>query len=203
MKSMSEHLPEVLQFPDRPGGVGAEVIAAVEALIFAAGEPVSTRRLADVLELNPDEIRLAIQVLQSRFRGPERGIHLERVAAGWQLRTAPPFGAQVLQMLGHRPTRLSRAALEILSVVAYRQPVTRHEIDKLRGVDSGGVLRKLLDKKLVRVSGRRDEPGRPLEYRTSKAFLEMFALPDLGALPQLRDRVPPEADDAEEFAGEE
>ncbi len=200
---MSEDLSEVLQFPDRPGGIGPEVVAAVEALVFAAGEPVSTRRLADVLALEPDDIRIALKVLQGRFRGPERGIHLERVAAGWQLRTAPPYATQILQLLGHRPTKLSRAALEILAVVAYRQPVTRHEIDQLRGVDSGGVLRKLLDKKLVRVSGRRDEPGRPLEYRTSATFLEMFALPNLGALPQLRDRVPPEADDAEQFAGEE
>lgn len=186
--------PDVLPFPDRPGGVGAGVVAAVEALIFAAGEPVSTRRLADVLEVELEDVRLAIQLLQSRFRGAERGIHLERVAAGWQFRTAPVFGAQVLQMLGHRPTKLSRAALEILAVVAYRQPVTRHEIDRLRGVDSGGVLRKLLDRKLVRVGGRRDEPGRPLEYRTSGAFLEMFALPSLGALPRLRDRVEPESD---------
>jgi len=184
--------PEVLQFPDRPGGIGPGVVAAVEALIFAAGQPVSTRRLADVLDLEADEVRLAIQVLQGRFRGADRGIHLERVAGGWQLRSAPAFGAQILQMLGHRPTKLSRAALEILAVVAYRQPVTRHEVDQLRGVDSGGVLRKLLDKKLVRVSGRRDEPGRPLEYRTTSAFLEMFALPSLSALPRLRDRVEPE-----------
>jgi len=170
----------------------------VEALIFAAGEPVGTRRLADVLALDVEEVRLAIQVLQGRFRGPDRGIHLERVAAGWQFRTAPAYGAQILQMLGHRPTKLSRAALEILAVVAYRQPVTRHEVDQLRGVDSGGVLRKLLDKKLVRVSGRRDEPGRPLEYRTSAAFLEMFALPSLSALPRLRDRVSSESIDAGE-----
>ena len=193
---MDDELPDVLQFPNRPGGVAPEVVTAVEALIFASGDPVSTQRLADVLSQDLDEIRLAIQVLQSRFRGPERGIHLERVAAGWQLRSSPVFGGQVLQLLGHQPTKLSRAALEILSVIAYRQPCTRHEIDVLRGVDSGGVLRKLLDKKLVRVSGRRDEPGRPLEYRTSNGFLEMFGMPDLSALPQLRDRVPPERDDA-------
>lgn len=177
----------VLQFPGRPGGVQPQVVAAIEALLFASGAPVRTSKLAEVLDLDSEEVRLAIAVLQDRY-GTDRGIRLVRVDKGWQLRTAPRFAAQIFTLLGTRPKRLSRPQLEVLAVVAWQQPVTRGEIDSMRGVDSGPLVRKLIDKGFLRVSGRRDEPGRPLEYRTTGAFLELFELPDLAALPRPDER---------------
>lgn len=177
-----------LRFPDR-ADIPLALVAAVEALLFASGDPIATRELARVLDVDPGEVRAALATLQDRHRGEGAGLRLVRVASGWQLRTAPELAAVVLALRGARPARISRAALEVLAVVAYEQPVTRHEIERLRGVDSGGVLKTLLDKGLVRVGGRRDEPGRPLEYRTAPAFLEMFSLASLDGLPTLQERA--------------
>lgn len=189
---------EILRFPGGPGEVAGPLLAAVEALLFAAGEPVSTSELAPITGAEASEIRAAIAVLQDRHRGEAAGLRLVRVAEGWQLRTATELAGFVLALRGGRPARLSRAALEVLSVVAYEQPVTRHEIERLRGVDSGGVLKTLTEKGLVRIGGRRDEPGRPLEYRTTRAFLEMFGLPGLDALPTLAERQELERDRGED-----
>ena len=184
---MSTPDDRVLQFPGRPGGVSPEVVAALEALLFVSGSPIRVERLAEVIEIPRSEVRLALAVLQDHY-GPERGIRLTRVASGWQLRTAPIHATMVLKMKGARPRRLGRAQLEVLSIVAWRQPATRSEIDAVRGVDSGPVVRKMLDRGLLKVAGRRKEPGRPLEYRTTSAFLELFGLPDLNALPRVDER---------------
>jgi segregation and condensation protein B len=190
----------VLEFPSRPGGVEPELVAAVEALLFASGDPVSVPILADVLGAEADEVRIALRVLEQRRR--DTGVVLERVAGGWQLRTAARFAVAVHRLLGTKPQKLSRPALEVLAAVAWHQPITRSEIERVRGVDSGGVIKALLERGLLRTAGRAEEPGRPLLYRTTSAFLEMFGLPDLGALPTLAEReslarqVAPEADDA-------
>lgn len=184
---------EVLPFP---GGAESpeharvhRLVPALEALLFAAGGPVTARALAASLDdARPDEVREALVLLRARCARSDRGLELVEVAGGWQLRTDPRFAASVLNLLGETPAKLSRAALEVLAVVAYRQPVTRAEIEALRGVHSGGVVRGLLERGLLRVSGRRDEPGRPLEYATTRTFLEVFSLPDLRALPTLTER---------------
>lgn len=178
---MSDNL---LPFPghEPPDGL----VAAVEALLFASGAPVTERQLCEVLDVESAALRGALSALG---RGCEtRGIELLEVAGGWQLRTRPEHAGSIQQLLGQRPAKLSRAALEVLAVVAYRQPVTRTEVDALRGVDSGGVIRTLLGRGLLRTAGRRDEPGRPLAYGTTRAFLELFALADLRDLPTLRER---------------
>jgi segregation and condensation protein B len=177
---------EILLFPS---GVSPERVAAVEALLFASGEPVGAAALAAALGCEAGEVRLAIEALRTALGRPGRGLVVEEVGPGWQLRTAPKFATAILALTGARPARLSRAALEVLALVAYRQPITRGEIDGLRGVDSGAVVKSLLDRALLRTAGRRDEPGRPLEYRTTAAFLELFSLGDLGELPTLRDRT--------------
>ncbi len=177
----------ILDFPSRPGGVEPELVHAVEALLFAAGEPLATLQVAEALEAEPDEVRTALQVLEQRRK--DSGVVLERVAGGWQLRAAPRFGVPIHRLLGTRPKKLGRGALEALAIVAYRQPVTRPEIDRLRGVDSGGVIKQLVDRGLVRSAGRADDPGRPLLYRTTAQFLELFGLPDLSALPTIEERA--------------
>ena len=181
---------ELLQFPSGvPEGQQA-LFATIEALLFASGEPVSLRALcaaADVEE--PGEVREVLRRLQRQYEHPGRGLRLVEVAGAWQLQTAPSVAEPVAKLRGARPKKLSPAAQETLSVIAYRQPVTKGEVDKLRGVDSGGVIRGLLERQLIRVSGRRrDIPGRPLEYSTAKGFLELFSLKSLADLPSLAER---------------
>jgi segregation and condensation protein B len=177
----------VLDFPSRPGGVDAELVFGVEALLFASGEVLSSLQLAEALEAEPEEVRLALGVLEARRR--DSGVPLERLAGGWQLRTSPRFGVPIHRLLGTRPKKLARGALETLSIIAYRQPITRPEIDRLRGVDSGGATRQLVERGLVRSAGRSDDPGRPLLYRTTALFLELFGLPDLASLPTIEERA--------------
>lgn len=175
----------VLVFPGA-GAVSEEVVAAVEALLFASGDPLAPNAAADALEVSPAEVRAALAVLEHRRR--DSGVVLERIASGFQLRTAARFAPVIHRLLGTKPQKLSRPALEVLAIVAYRQPVSRVEVDRVRGVDSGGVLKSLLDRGLLRTVGRAEEPGRPLLYRTTDAFLELFSLPDLGALPTSGER---------------
>lgn len=184
---MTQENDGILDFPSRPGGVEPELVAAVEALLFASGDPVAVPVLVDALGADTDEVRIALRVLEQRRR--DTGVILERVAGGWQLRTAPRFAVAVHRLLGTKPQKLSRPALEVLAAVAWHQPVTRTEVERLRGVDSGGVMKTLLERGLLRTSGRSDDPGRPLLYRTTSAFLEMFGLPDLAGLPTLAERA--------------
>lgn len=171
-----------------------ELQPALEALLFAAGEPVTVAELTDALGLlDPEVVREALHALALARAGA--GVRVVKVAGGWQLRTDARFADAVLRLRGGRPQTMSAAALETLSIVAYRQPATRSDVDELRGVNSGGVLKTLLDKGYLRVVGRRDEPGRPLEYGTTPLFLELFELDGLDALPTLADR--------EELAGDE
>jgi segregation and condensation protein B len=180
----------VLPFPlqggdDDLGGDG--LFAMLEALLFAAGEPVTVTELCTAVgEVDPHDVRAALHNMAQRSVG--RGVRLVRAAGGWQLRTDPRFSDAVMRLRGGRPQKMSSAALETLSVVAYRQPATRGEVDEVRGVNSGGVLRTLLEKGYLRVVGRRDEPGRPLEYGTTALFLEMFSLDSLASLPTLKER---------------
>jgi len=156
----------------------------LEAVVFAAADPVPVRRLRDVIEgANSEEIKAALAALQTEYA--QRGIRLIEVAGGWQLRTAPEHHEVVRRLFKERPFKLSRAAIETLAVVAYRQPVTRAEVESVRGVDASGVLESLVERHLIRIAGRRDVPGRPLVYTTTQEFLETFGLKDLKSLPTL------------------
>ena len=112
---------------------------------------------------------------------------LEEVANGYQLRTAKEHAFYVRKLLAAKPPRLSRPLLETLAIVAYRQPVTRPEIEQLRGVDCGGVIDTLLERRLIKIGGRKEAPGRPLVYATTQEFLEVFSLKDIGSLPDLEE----------------
>lgn len=157
----------------------------VEALIFAADGPIRIERMAEVLDLPPADIREAVAALQADYAERRRGFFLQEVAGGYQLRTHPEY-ADFLRKLGRsRPFRFSRPAMESLAIIAYRQPITRAEIEYLRGVDSGSVIKTLLEKRLVRILGKKDVPGKPMIYGTTREFLELFGLPDLSSLPTL------------------
>ena len=174
----------------------------VEALLFAADGPLGAKQLNE-LTANPgiSAVRDALYNIQSRFRRPGSGIRLVEVAKGWQFRTDMRTARYVSAMRGEQPFKLSKAALETLSIVAYRQPVTRAEVEDLRGVDPGGILRMLAERGLIAVTGRKDEPGRPLLYGTTPDFLSLFGLRDLSDLPTLRDLRDLQRDDARDGIG--
>ena len=160
----------------------------LESLLFASERPLALREIQEILGgLEASEVREALETLAQRYRGEGRGFFLAEVAGGYQLRTLPENAEWVRKMLGGRPVRLSRAALETLAIVAYRQPITRAEIEDVRGVESGGVLRLLLDRRLLKILGKKEEVGRPILYGTSREFLEFFGLKGLTQLPTLRE----------------
>ena len=158
----------------------------VESLLFASDKPLAVKRLQELAgERDAAKLQAALEWLRADYA--DRGVVLHEVAGGFQFRTSPLNAYWVQQMLAGRPVRLTRAQLETLAIVAYRQPITRPEIDDVRGVDSAGPLKTLLDRNLVRVLGKKEEPGRPLLYGTTRDFLEFFNLKDLKDLPTLRE----------------
>ena len=158
----------------------------VESLLFASDKPLALVQLRHLTgERNLGAIQAALDSLIQDYDG--RGVVLGELAGGYQFRTHPTSAEYVQRLIAGRPVRLSRAQLETLAIIAYRQPVTRLEIDEIRGVDCGGTLKLLLDRSLIRVLGKKEEPGRPLLYGTSKDFLEFFNLKDLRDLPTLRE----------------
>lgn len=156
----------------------------VECLLFAAEKPLTLDTLRQVLsEADTRAIRAALQALTVEYERRGGGFFLREVAGGFQLRTRPAYAEYIRRLRQSTPPRLSRPALETLAIIAYHQPLIRTEIERLRGVDCGGVLRVLLERRIVRVIGRKEIPGRPLIYATTRHFLEMFDLKDLKDLP--------------------
>ncbi len=161
---------------------------AVEAILFAAERPLSLKRLAEVLGVTDlDSVRRSLDELAAEYDHLQMAFTVAEVAGGLQLRTRPEFSPWLRRLKKSQASRLSRAALETLAVVAYKQPVMKSEIDLIRGVETGGVLKSLLEKDLIRILGRKDLPGRPLLYGTTSRFLEVFDLKDLSALPSLEE----------------
>jgi segregation and condensation protein B len=162
--------------------------AIIEGLLFVSDGPMTLDRLTELLpDYERASVRLAVQELRDDYEQRGAGVHLVEVAGGWQLRTVPELMPYLSRMVKGRPARFSQSALETLAIVAYRQPITRQEIEYLRGVDTGAVLKTLLEKKLVKILGKKDIPGRPIIYGTTREFLEVFNLKDLKGLPTLRE----------------
>jgi segregation and condensation protein B len=161
----------------------------VEGLLFVADEPLSLERLAQAFEEPPPPGRLeqVLDELMDDYEDPGRAFVLRPVAGGFQFRTRPELAPNILRLKKKSPARLSKAALETLAVIAYRQPVLKAEVEKIRGVEAGGLIKALLEKELIRVVGRRELPGRPLLYGTTRKFLETFDLPSLEALPSIEE----------------
>jgi len=160
----------------------------LEALVFAADHPLSPSEIKDWLpEYTLQQINSGLNELKLEYQQMGRSFTLKEVAKGYQFRTRPEFSARVLQMYKASPSRLSKAAMETLAITAYKQPILRQEIEKIRGVDVGGILKTLLEKGLIRIVGRKNLPGRPLIYGTTSKFLEVFDLTDLNALPTLKE----------------
>lgn len=180
-----------LDAPSGESGSGltlAEVQASCEALLYASGEPLSLRELRKAIPEAPELVKEALDNLKALYAQDGRGLQLVDVAGGVQITTRPELHERVSRLVEQpRPSRLSIQALETLAVIAYRQPITVPEIMDLRGVRSAGVVRTLLEKKLVKIVGRKDVVGRPLLYGTTKEFLLRFGLKSRRDLPQLQD----------------
>lgn len=160
----------------------------IEALIFASDNPLSADRVAEIIpDVKKDEINRLIRELMREYEERRGGLYIQEVAGGFQFRSRESLGSWINRMKGGKSLMLSPAAMETLAVVAYRQPVVKAEIDRVRGVDVSGSLRGLLEKKYVRIMGRKDVPGKPIIYGTTKKFLEVFNLKDLSELPTLRE----------------
>lgn len=166
-----------------------ELKIIIEGLLFVAETPLSVARMVDVIgeAATPARAREALDELAEEYADAGRAFILAQVAGGYQFRTRPELSGYILNLKKKAATRLSRAAMETLAVIAYRQPILRVEIERIRGVDAGGVLRTLMERDLVRVVGRKDLPGRPMLYGTTARFLETFGLPGLEALPSLEE----------------
>ncbi len=164
---------------------GTDLIARLEALLFAAPEPVDIGRLAAIMDIERDRVEELVTALSKRYQGPDSGIDLLRVAGGYQIFTRPEHACAVERLVEPERVRLSRAALECLALVAYRQPVTRAEIEEVRGVQSGHTLKTLESAGLVTAAGRLDAPGRPIQYATTPRFLAFLGLDTLKDLPPL------------------
>ena len=173
----------------------------IESLLLVADEPLSVDRIRSILD-QPEkkEIKNALEELMSEYENRKGGFFLREVAGGYQFRTRPEYREWIKRLIQPKPIRLSKAALETLAIIAYKQPIIRNDIEHIRGVNCGGILRMLLERKLVRVLGRKAIPGRPLVYATTKQFLEVFELKNLEDLPtpqeikELDDSVPKNKD---------
>lgn len=165
----------------------AQLKAVLESLIFVSESPLTLDRMKEVLGINKRELQRLLSEMIEEYRKSERGFILVEVAEGFQFRTRPEHADWIKKLKKVKGTALSQPALETLAIVAYRQPVVRMDIEKIRGVDSGGVLHTLLEKKLIKIIGKKDVPGKPLVYGTSRKFLEVFSLKDLSELPTLKD----------------
>jgi segregation and condensation protein B len=160
----------------------------VEALLFAANAPLSLSRLAQIVGKDPLEIIQAIETLNQDYEATGRTFRIHQVSAGYQLYTQPDYGQWVRSLFEHtHRVRLSKPSLEVLAIIAYEQPTTKPEIEKLRGIDSAGPIMTLLDRKLIQIEGRAKRPGSPFLYRTTKEFLRYFGLNDLADLPRKED----------------
>jgi len=161
----------------------------VEGLLFVADEPLSPERLALALEETPapGRVERVLDELMNEYEELGRAFVLRQVAGGFQFRTRPELAPHILRLKKKSPARLSKSALETLAVIAYRQPVLKADVEKIRKVEAGGMIKALMEKELIRVVGRRDLPGRPLLYGTTRKFLETFDLPSLDALPSIEE----------------
>jgi segregation and condensation protein B len=174
-----------------PGLAGAvslsqeDLPGALEALILVSDKPIPAVRLARLTRQDLGLVKQRLAELQGAYRG--RGIVLDEIAGGFQFRTSGRYAAFVRNLANQKPVKLSRAQLEVLAIVAYRQPVTRPEIEDVRGVDSGSALKVLMERNVIKIIGKRDDAGRPMLYGTTPEFLELFGLKSLKDLPTLRE----------------
>ena len=169
-----------------------EVKPILESVIFVSPSPVKLETLFEILpESNREGILEELHRIKEEYEDPSKGVELVEVAGGYQFRTKPRWAEWVARLKKAKTVKFSQSALETMAIIAYRQPVIRPQIEEIRGVDCGWILRSLMEKGLIKIMGRKDLPGRPIIYGTTKAFLELFNLNSLADLPSLKEIQPP------------
>jgi len=157
----------------------------MEAMLFAAGDPIPPERLSELLDIPLEHVQSMLRELQADMEQPGRGLCLMQVAAGYQICTKPELAAVVEKLAAHQDPKLSPAAMETLSIIAFKQPVTRQEVEYIRGVQSDGVINTLIERRLIKEVGRKETIGRPILFGTTEEFLGCFGLNSLAELPAL------------------
>lgn len=165
----------------------ADIRRAVEALLFSACEPLKTKEIAECVQCDEEAVDEILRELTAFYE--DRGFHLEEIAGGWQFMTAAEFYPYLQRFYQPKARKLSKAAMETLAVIAYCQPVTRGEIEQIRGVSADSIVAHLLEKGFLKELGRRDTPGKPVLYGTSEKFLELLGLKSLKDLPEIEMHV--------------
>ena len=166
-----------------------KALSIIESLLFMSSEPRPLSDFENMFKglLSPKEIKTLLSDLQQSYQTEDRGVYLEKAGRGWQLRTKVENKDYLLKLKPPSVFRLSRPSLEVLSIIAFEQPCAKIQIDEIRGVDSGHLLRNLIDKELIYMAGQSDLPGKPSLYKTSRKFLEIFGLSDLKDLPSIEE----------------
>ncbi len=165
-----------------------QIKSIIECLIFASDVPLTLDKMRDVLQDKPKkELEEIVKELMQEYQHINRGIFIREVAHGYQFCTKPEYAQLIRKLRKAKPYHLTQPTLETLAIIAYKQPVTRAEVEVVRGVDCGGVLRSLLDKKLIAIQGKKDVVGRPFLYGTTSRFLEVFGLENLASLPSIEE----------------
>ena len=178
--------------------------SAVEALLFASGDPVSAEKLAEAIGVGAELVEQQLLELRDEYDLKDRGVCLLRLEDRWQLATRPQYGDMVKRLMDNRRNvPLSPAALEVLAIIAYNQPVSRSFIEQVRGVDSSSTVSKMLDKGLIEEAGRLNLPGHPVSFRTTDGFLRTFGLRSLEDLPPLHENEMPKLKEEAEPTGKE
>lgn len=168
--------------------------AILEALLFVAGETISAGSLAKVTDIQENEIKSLMNDLMSDYKRRESGLQIVEIADGYQIVTNPDCSLWVKKFKNiNQSNKLSQPALETLAIIAYKQPLTKLEIDQLRGVNSDGAVKSLIDKRLIKIVGKKEAPGRPFLYGTTREFLQYFGLKNLSELPPISDFLKDEA----------
>jgi len=168
-----------------------EIKPIIESMLFVSESPLRLETLVTILpEVNKETILEGIRQIKTDYEDPSKGVELVEMAGGYQFRTKPHWAEWANRLKKIKAVKFSRAGLETLAIVAYRQPIIRPEIEEIRGVDCGWVLRSLMEKGFVKITGRKDLPGRPIVYGTTQAFLELFSLNRLSDLPSLKEIQP-------------
>ena len=176
----------VTETPD--SAEGNKNMAILEALLFASGEPLTITAITKATGISEQDIKGLVNELMSEYRARNSGILIAEIAEGYEMLTDPDLAAWIRKMKNiHGSGKLSQPSLETLSIIAYKQPITKLEVDQLRGVNSDAAVKSLLDKRLIKIVGKKETPGRPFLYATTRDFLQYFGLKNLGELPAIND----------------
>jgi segregation and condensation protein B len=184
--NISDSADTVMETPDSAESNRNKAI--LEALLFASGEPLTITAVTKATGISEQDIKGLVNELMSEYRARNSGIIIAEIAEGYEMLTDPDLAAWIRKMKNiHGSGKLSQPSLETLSIIAYKQPITKLEVDQLRGVNSDAAVKSLLDKRLVKIVGKKESPGRPFLYATTRDFLQYFGLKNLGELPAIND----------------